>query len=228
MAGEMIQLDPATMGFEARPERSDPQPGVIIIHEITGLNDNIKMVAQQVADRGFVALAVDLFEGKTARGMEDGLPLREKVTEDVLRTKIGAGVRHLQERPYCSGQLGVVGFCMGGGLALWSACLFPDDIQACSVFYGRIGNADLLERLKHPVIGNFGGQDAGITTWAGQELWPAMVRLEKSLDMKVYPGAPHGFAREGDERSYRPEAARDAWDRTFRLFDRELRASTSS
>jgi carboxymethylenebutenolidase len=226
--GDMVQLDPGTMGFEARPQGTSAQGGVVIVHEITGLNDNTRRVAQQIADRGYVALAVDLFEGQTPKGMEDGLPLREKVTEDVLRTKIGAGVSYLKARPYCSGQLGVVGFCMGGGMALWSACLFPDDIRACSVFYGRIGNLELLERLQHPVIGNFGAQDAGITTWAGQELWPAMMKLEKSLDMKVYPGAPHGFAREGDEKTYRPEAARDAWDRTFGLFDRELRSKGSS
>ena len=223
MPGEMVQLDSTTMGYEVRPKQGDAQPGVVIIHEITGLNDYIKTVAQQVADRGFVALAVDLFEGKTAQGMQDGMPLREKVTGDVLRTKVGAGIEHLKARPYCTGQLGVTGFCMGGGLALWSACLYPDEIQACSIFYGRIGDMDLLEKLKHPVIGNFGAQDQGITTWAGQDLWPAMVKLEKSLDMKVYPGAPHGFAREGDPNAYRPEAARDAWDRTFGLFDRQLR-----
>jgi carboxymethylenebutenolidase len=224
----MVQLNPTTMGFEVRPERADPQPGVVIVHEITGLSDFPRLVAQQIADRGYVALAVDLFEGKTAQGMQDGLPLREKVTEDVLRAKIGAGIQHLRARPYCSGQLGIVGFCMGGGMALWSACLFPDDIAACSVFYGRIGDLDLLQRLKHPVIGNFGAQDAGISTWAAEELWPAMMKLDKSLDMKLYPGAPHGFAREGDPNAYRPEAARDAWDRTFRLFERELRPGASS
>jgi carboxymethylenebutenolidase len=224
MAGEMTQLEAGTMGYEVRPSGSDRQPGVLIIHEITGLGDYIKQVAQQVADHGFVALAVDLFEGATPKGMEDGLPYREKITEDVQRAKIGAGIQHLKSRAYCSGQLGVVGFCMGGGLSLSSACMFPDDFQACSIFYGRIGNLDLLQRLQHPVVGNFGAQDPGITNWAGQEFWPAMVKLEKSLDMKLYPGAPHGFAREGDERSYRPEAAQDAWDRTYRLFDRELRS----
>src|SRR5438067_13238801 len=120
MPGEMVQLDPTTMGYEVHPERADAQPGVIIIHEITGLNDYIKTVAQQVADRGFVALAVDLFEGKTAQGMQDGMPLREKVTGDVLRTKVGAGIQYLNARPYCTNRLGITGFCMGGGLALWS------------------------------------------------------------------------------------------------------------
>jgi carboxymethylenebutenolidase len=224
MPGQMIELDATTMGYEARPEGDQAQPGVIIVHEVTGLNDYVKEVAEMVAKRDFVALAVDLYEGKTAEGMADGLPLREKVTETVFRDKIGAGIQYLHSRPYCTGRVGVTGFCMGGGFALWAACLFPDDLQGCSIFYGRMDNLALLEQLHHPVIGNFGAEDSGITTWAGERLWPEMVRLGKSLDMKLYPGAPHGFARHNDPRNfYRPEAARDAFERTFALFNQTLR-----
>jgi carboxymethylenebutenolidase len=225
MPATEVQLDASTVGYEARPEGEAPQPGVLIIHEVTGLNDYIKEVAAQVAARGFIALAVDLYEGKTASGMQDGAPLREKVTEEVFRTKIGAGIRYLRSPSYCSGQLGVTGFCMGGGFALWAACLFPDDLQACSIFYGRIGDLGLLQNLKHPVIGNFGAEDTGITTWAGEQFWPEMAKLGKSLDMKLYPGAPHGFARHNDPRAYRAEAAEDAFARTFDLFDRALRSA---
>jgi len=205
MPAATVQLDGTTMGYEVHPEGPGAHPGVLIVHEVTGLNDYIKEVAENVARRGFVALAVDLYEGKTAGGMADGAPLREKVTEEVFRAKIGAGIRHLRSQPSCSGHLGVTGFCMGGGFALWAACLFPDEIEACSMFYGRVPNLSMLQNLRHPVIGNFGAEDLGITTWAGQELWPEMMKLGKSLDMKLYPGAPHGFARHNDPR---PEKAR--------------------
>jgi carboxymethylenebutenolidase len=225
MPAQLVDLNATTKGYEARPEGTDPQPAVIIVHEITGLNDYAKEVAEMVAKRGFVGLAVDLFEGKTAEGMQDGLPLREKVTPDIFRDRIGAGIQYLKSRPYCTGRIGVTGFCMGGGLALLAACQFPDDLQGCSIFYGRMDNVAVLEGLRHPVIGSFGGDDAGITTWAGERLWPEMVKLGKSLDMKVYPGAPHGFARHNDERGfYRPEAAADAFERTFALFNETLRA----
>lgn len=224
MPGTTVQLDASTLGYEARPDGPGPHPGVIVVHEVTGLNDYIKEVAANLAQRDFVALAVDLYEGKTAQGMEDGTPLREKVTADVFRTKIGAGIRHLKGQPYCTGRLGVTGFCMGGGFALWAACLFPDDLAACSMFYGRIADLGLLQSLHHPVIGNFGAEDTGISTWAGQQLWPEMMKLGKSLDMKLYPGAPHGFARHNDPRAYRAEAAQDAFERTFALFNRTLRA----
>src|SRR5438067_10864220 len=131
MSAEFVQLDASTKGFEARTDQANAMPGVLIIHEVTGLNDYIREVTQQVAERGFLALAVDLYEGKTAQGMEDGLPLREKVTEDVFRAKVGAGIRYLRSRADCTGHLGVTGFCMGGGFALWAACLFPDEIEAC-------------------------------------------------------------------------------------------------
>lgn len=222
MAATTVKLDATTVGYEARPDTAGPQPGVVIVHEVTGLNNYVKEVAEKVAGRGFVALAVDLYEGKTANGMEDGAPLREKVTEDVFRAKVGAGIRHLKAQPYCSGRVGVTGFCMGGGFALWAACLFPDDIEACSMFYGRIADLGLLQSLHHPVIGNFGAEDIGISTWAGQQFWPEMMKLGKSLDMKLYPGAPHGFARHNDPRAYRAEAANDAFERTFDLFNRAL------
>src|SRR5437867_2927749 len=138
MPESMVQLEASTMGYEARPDGSERRPGVIIVHEVTGLNDNIKEIAGNYAARGFAALAVDFYEGKTAKGMEDGAPLRDKVTEEVLRTKLGAGIQYLKSQPYCNGRIGITGFCMGGGFALWGACLFPDDITACSVFYGRI------------------------------------------------------------------------------------------
>lgn len=223
MPAEMVTLDAATMGYEARPDSGGAAPGVLVVHEVTGLVDYIKDVARMIAERGFVALAVDLYEGKTAQGMEDGAALREKVTEAVFKVKIGAGIQYLRSRPYCTGRSGVVGFCMGGGFSLWAACLFPQDIGACSVFYGRLGNMSLLQNLQCPVIGNFGGEDKGITAWAGEQLWPEAVRLGKTLDMKVYPGAPHGFHRHTAPQVYRPEAAKDAFERTVALFGQTLR-----
>lgn len=223
MASGMVRLNDNTMGYEARPDSGEPRPGILIIHEVTGLIDHIKATAEDLAQRGFVCLAMDLYEGKTAKGMEDGAPLRDKITDETLKTKMGAGAQYLKSRPYCTGKLGVVGFCMGGGFSLRTACLLRDDIQACAVFYGRIPDLNLLKSLKAPVIGNFGEEDKGITTWAVEELSSEMQKLGKSLDMKIYPGAPHGFARQGDPKVYRPEAAKDAYQRTVEFFSKNLK-----
>lgn len=223
MSGQTVELDRSTVGYAAKPASAEPAPGVLVIHEVTGLIDYMKEVADRIAGHGFVALAPDLYEGKTALGMEDGTPLRDKVTDDVFTTKIGAAIRYVTSRPYCTGHIGVLGFCMGGGFSLRAACLFPRDIEACAIFYGRIPDMQLLDNLQCPVIGNFGEEDKGITAWANEQLKPAMERLGKPPDMKVYPGAPHGFHRHTTPAVYRPEAAEDAFQRTMDFFGRAFK-----
>ncbi|NIO11070.1 MAG: hypothetical protein GTO40_24880 [Deltaproteobacteria bacterium] len=196
---------------------------MIVIHEVMGLVDYIKDVARSLADQGYIALAVDLFEGKTAQGMQDGAPLRDKVTEDVFKTKVDAGIRYLESRPYYSGKMGVIGFCMGGGFSLRTACVFSKKISACAVYYGRINNLELLHGLEAPVLGNFGAEDKNITTWAEEMFRPTMERLGKRLDMKVYPGAPHGFHRHTTPHVYREEAAKNSFQRTLDFFDQTLK-----
>lgn len=222
MADGMVRLNENTMGYEARPEGHPKAAGVIVIHEVTGLIDYIKEVARNLAANGFLGLAVDLYEGKTASSLEEGTPLQAKVTREVFQDKIGAAIDYLKSREYCSGQVGVMGFCMGGGFALWAACLFPE-LRACSVFYGMIQNLDLLKGLKAPVLGNFGAEDKKITTWAGEQLKPEMERLGKSLDMKIYPGAPHGFHNHTRTERYRAEAAEDAFQRTLAFLGKSLK-----
>ena len=223
MAEATVQLNETVLGYEFTPDGQRRAPAIIVIHEVMGLVDYVKEVARNLSDSGYVAMAVDLFEGKTAKGMEDGRPLRDKVTEDVFKTKIDAGIRYLESRPYISGKTGVIGFCMGGGFALRTTCLFPQKINACVVFYGRIENLELLTSLQAPIMGNFGEEDKNITNWAVERFRPTMERLGKSLDMKVYPGAPHGFHRHTTPHVYRPDAAIDAFQRTLEFFDGTLK-----
>src|SRR5438093_10607179 len=84
MPEAMVQLNQDTMGFEARPDSSEKLPGVLIMHEIHGINQYIKEVAQKLAENGYLAVAVDLYGGKVAQGMEDGAPLREAVTDEIF------------------------------------------------------------------------------------------------------------------------------------------------
>ena len=223
MAEATVQLNETVLGYEFTPDGRRRGPGIIVIHEVMGLVEYVKEVARNLSDSGYVAMAVDLFEGQTAEGMEDGRHLRDKVTENVFKTKIDAGIRYLESRPYFSGKMGVIGFCMGGGFALRTACLFPQKINACVVFYGRIENLELLTSLQAPVMGNFGEEDKNITNWAVEKFKPTMERLGKSLDIKVYPGAPHGFHRHTSPHVYRPDAAMDAFQRTLEFFDGTLK-----
>jgi carboxymethylenebutenolidase len=181
MVEATVQLNESILGYEFTPDAQRKAPAVLVIHEVMGVVDYVKDVARSLSDQGFAALAVDLFEGKTAKGMEDGRPLRDKVTEEVFKTKIDAGIRYLETRPYFSGKLGVIGFCMGGGFSLRTACLFPQKINACVVFYGRIDNLEVLKSLRAPVLGNFGEEDKNITTWA-VEMFRPKDAFQRTLD----------------------------------------------
>lgn len=223
MVTGMIELDGETIGYEAREDSAATRPGILVFHEIVGVVDYLKGVTRNLAENGYLGLAVDLYEGKTAKGFEDGRFLREKVTDEVFKAKTEAGLRHLKSNPYCTGRIGVLGFCLGGGLALTAACLFPEDIHACSVFYGKIENPELLKNLRAPVWGNFGGEDPRITDWVLKEFQPAMKKLGKQFDFKVYPGAKHAFHNPTIPAWHHPEAAKDAWLQTLEFFSRRLR-----
>ena len=109
MVTGMVRLNSDTMGYEARDDSGPARPGVLVFHEIVGVVDYLKDVTRNLAEHGYLGLAVDLYEGKTAKGFEDGRLLRDKVTEEVFKTKTEAALRYLKSSPYCSGRLGVVG-----------------------------------------------------------------------------------------------------------------------
>lgn len=118
MAGGTVQFDSSTLGYETRPDGGPAAPGILVIHTIQGMTDYVKEVAGSFAAHGYVGLAVDLFEGQTARGPEEGGPLRQKRTDEAFKAKMRAGIRHLLSQCYCTRRIGVVGFCMGGDLSL--------------------------------------------------------------------------------------------------------------
>ena len=95
MAETTVQLGENTVGFEARPDGGPSAPAVLVIHEIQGVTDYVKEVTRSFASHGYVGLAVDLFEGQTAQGMEDGMALRQKVTDDIFKAKMGTAIQHL-------------------------------------------------------------------------------------------------------------------------------------
>ena len=159
----MVKLTENTFGYEARNDSDGTTPAVLVIHEIVGLVDYIKEVTRSLAENGYLGLAVDLYEGKMAQGFEDGRLLRDNVTEEIFKAKIRAAIDYLKSSSRCTGRIGIVGFCMGGGLALRASCLFPQDINACSIFYGRIEKLELLKNLQAPVLGNFAEEDKRIT-----------------------------------------------------------------
>ena len=208
-------------GFLALPDGDRPGPGVVVIHEAYGLNDNIKDIAQRLANEGYAALAVDLFADRNkpicmARymaGMLRGSVNRFGVEDLKLALTYLAGLPELDPE-----RIGAIGFCMGGSFAVAWACT-DDRLKAVAPFYGANPRPiDAVQRMC-PVVGSYPEKD--FTASAGRALDVALTRHNIAHDIKVYPGAQHSFFNDTG-RSYNKSAADDSWARVLEFFDAHL------
>ena len=211
-----------TGGFLATPKGTGKYPGVLVIQEIWGVVENIKDITRRLAGEGYVALAVDLYDGKTVANLEDGRSIREKISEEMMLRDINAGFEYLKSLTKVKpNRIGSVGYCMGGGLSLRLACE-NKELAAAVVFYGRNPSPiDLVKNINCPLMGNYAGEDKGITEADVNFLRDTLKKYGKTHDIKIYPGAPHGFFNDTRE-SYRPEAAKDAWQRVLNFYGKYL------
>lgn len=201
---------------------SDPLPGVLVIHEIFGLTDHIRGVADRFAQEGYVALAVDLFSGRNkAACMVQAIygmmarPLANGIVKD-LQTSLA----YLETMPGVDPtRLGVIGFCMGGGYALQLACV-DDRLKVGAAFYGT--NPRPLDALAKscPLTGSYPEKD--FTAKQAIKLEATLTAHSITHDIKVYPGAKHGFFNEDRASVYDVTASQDAWERTVAFFAQEL------
>jgi carboxymethylenebutenolidase len=213
------QLD----GYQARPEGDGPFPGIVLIHEIFGLNENMKDIAHRFAAQGYVALAVDLFAGRPRaicmfRVMAGLLltPLHNRGIHDLK-----AALTFLSEQPDVdASRVGAVGYCFGGSFAIAWACT-DERLQVIAPYYGM--NPRPLKAVARlcPVVGSYPGSD--FTAKQGQKLDVELDRYHVPHDMKVYPGAKHGFFND-TSKIYDEAAAQDSWQRVLAFFEEHLLA----
>jgi carboxymethylenebutenolidase len=194
-----------------------------VIQEWWGLTDHIKSVADRFCSAGYLAFAPDLYHGDVA-AMGDG----EKAT--ALVQKYGpTGLLDLQNvyealkgHPDCSGKVGSVGFCFGGRMSLALGLSRP--LDAVCTFYGG-GMQQLfgqMDALKAPVLGLFGDNDKSIPVGTIEEFDKLLARMGIEHEVIVYPNSGHAFFRDNDPVAYRPEAARDAWERVTKFLAKNL------
>jgi carboxymethylenebutenolidase len=211
-------------GYFARPAKAAGKlPGVLVIHENRGLNPYIEDVARRLGTADFIAFAAD---GLTTVG---GYPGDEekaaalfntvdkpKMTEDFI-----AAARWLKARPDCTGKIGAVGFCFGGGIVNTLAVRMGSDLSAGVPFYGAQPPAADAAKIKAPLMLQYGALDARITGG-----WPAFEEALKANHVPyqgfVYEGANHGFHNDTTPR-YDEASAKLAWQRTLDFFNKYLR-----
>lgn len=210
-------------GYLAKPAGSaGALPGVLVIHENRGLNAHIEDVARRAALAGYVALAPDglTYVGGAPQDQEAARDLfgrsdRERITADVI-----AGLPYLAARTDCTGKVGSVGFCYGGGVAL--QCAAREAATAAAVcFYGSPLTAEEVARVKVPLMLHYAGTDERINQ-SIPEFRQALDAHGVAYSLHMYPGTDHGFHNDSSQARYNAEAARLAWQRTLAFFGNYL------
>jgi len=226
--GEMIEFPSngsTAGGYLAVPE-SGNGPGVIVIQEWWGLVDHIVDVCDRFAQAGFVALAPDLYHGqKVPLGEPDeaGKAMMAMKMDQAARDMSGA-VDELLRRS-SRGQVGVIGFCMGGGLALVLATQRPDAVAAVVPCYGIVPWPDAspdYASMSAAVLGHYAENDDSFTPEAANALADRLRSLGKSVEIVIYAGADHAFFNDTRPEVYDADAANLLWDRTVAFFREQL------
>jgi len=208
-------------GYIARPEGDGPFPGIVVIHELFGLNENIKDIARRFADKGYVALAVDLFAGRNRTiymfRFMSGWLFNSLNNGSIHNLK--ATLTFLSEQPGVDeSRLGAVGFCLGGMFAVCWACT-DDRLKAIAPYYAT--NPRPLQAVGRlcPVVGSYPGND--FTASSGKKLDVELDRYHVPHDIKIYPGAKHSFFNDTLS-NYHEAAAQDSWERVLAFFGEHI------
>lgn len=210
-------------GYLARPAGNQKHPGIILIHEWWGLNENIREFADKFADLGYVALAVDLYEGKSTATPDEARKLATDVRQNVDEAfkNLKSAVSYLKSQSYVdSSRLASIGWCFGGG---WSYQIAKNNlgVNASIIYYGPFNPKDDLSQMRATILGHFGEKDLGIKVDTVYEFQAKLKTLSGNHEIYIYENAGHAFANESGDR-YVKEAAELAWSRTVTFLKKYL------
>jgi len=199
-------------------------PGVIVIQEWWGLVPHIKDVADRFAAEGFTALAPDLYRGEAASEPDEAGKLMMGLKLDRAGKDLSGAIDFLQERTGRT-KVGVVGYCMGGGLTLTLACQRPDAVAAAAPFYGVIPWAEAQpdwDAITAVVEGHYAEKDAFASPEAARALEADLKGRGKDATFHIYPGTDHAFFNDDRPDVFNAAAAATAWSRVLALFRANL------
>lgn len=207
------------MGFLALPGDPNRHRAVIVIHEWWGLNTWVKEQAVKLAAIGYVALAVDLYQGKVTADRSEARKLKRGLSEERAIRDLKAGFAYLAaRRDVDPTRIGSLGWSMGGALALQLA-IHESRLAACVVNYGPLPTSLVdIQKINARVLGIFGSRDRGIPPEKVRAFERNMIALKKPVDIEIYEGAGHSFENPDNKNGYRPETTADAWRHTLKFF----------
>ncbi len=207
--------------FLAKPEGAGPFPGMIVIHEIFGLNDNIRQISREFAGQGYAALAVDLFSNRNRAlcMMQIFYGMMFRPLNNSMLDDLNSAFDFLKQTPDVdANRIGAVGFCMGGAYALQMA-ITAKGMKAASVFYGA--NPKPLDAVAQacPVMGSYPDKD--FTTQAARDLEAKLENYNVPHDIKIYENTQHSFYSQ-QRTPFEVEASKDAWQRMLKFFGEHI------
>lgn len=206
--------------------KNDTLPAVIMIHENKGLNDNIKKMANLLARKGYVVLAVDLFKGEVTTDRNRSSELSQYVRDNqyIATANLKSAVKYLSSLPNVNPEKIVsLGWCFGGGQSLQLALNSQDHpLAATIIYYGRLlTDKSSLANIKWPVLGIFGDQDNSIPVDSVKAFEMALNSNGISNEIYIYKGAGHAFANPSGE-NYAPKETQDAWQKTLAFLEKHV------
>jgi carboxymethylenebutenolidase len=222
--GETIALGDSRAYLSLPEDPQGPLPGVILIHEWWGLNENIEHWADRLAADGYAALAVDLYGGKTATDPDEAMALVRAVDEVAALGTLRAAHRFLVQDPRIAARrTGSIGWCFGGAWSLRLALAEPE-LDACVIYYGRLVNdPERLAQMNAELLGIFGSRDTSIPPDAVADFGEALTQAGRSHTIRVYD-ADHAFANPSSAR-YDEDAASAAWEEARAFLARTLKGA---
>ena len=210
-------------GFLAQPEKAGKYPGIILIHEWWELTDYVKSRAVDLAKLGYVALAVDLYDGRLATNPDEAAKLSTEVSKSPEKalSNLTMALGHLKSLAIVDpARLASIGWCFGGG---WSYQTARNDlgVKAAVIYYGAFNSKDDFSKMRAVTLGNFGEKDQTIKVEKVKEFEPVLKSLNSKNELYIYPNAAHAFDTKNGA-NFNKEASELAWSRTLNFLKKYL------
>jgi carboxymethylenebutenolidase len=217
---ETVKYYGNTQGFYAEPVGKGTYPGVIMVHEWWGLNENIKGMAKKLAGEGYKVLAVDLYGGKIAASLDEAKKMSAAIDQPENIKNMQAAASYLGKKGVS--KIAVLGWCFGGGQALQLA-LSGEKLDAAVMYYGQpVTDKEKLAAIKSPLLGIFAGSDTVVSLESVKEFSDALTEDGIKSNIYVYPVVGHAFANPTGT-TYAPQQTLDAWQKTLNFLAENLK-----
>lgn len=208
-------------GYLSRPIARGAWPAVIMLHEWWGLEEHFRDLGRRLAQEGFVTLVPDLYHGKLTSGRQEAAHLKASLDIERAVQEILDGIPYLRSLPFVSGKIGIMGFCMGGGLALLGACRSAELSAAVIYFPSIYPDPSELENVACPVLLHYGTADSVTPMSEIERIQKTLEQRQKPYELYLYEEAGHAFMNTHGG-NYHQEAAEVSWPRTVEFFRRRL------